>query len=139
MRNERARFHEIFKKLFDVLIVDVELILESVQFGILVDRPPLAVKHGVLRIGGLPFAGIFKLGGRFLVGGGRRLNGGRGRVIFGPDDAARQGKCRDRGAQQNYLSNIIHSSQFPRSRFGGWSRRIRCTECVSFLPENAKA
>jgi len=86
--DERAGFHEIFEELLDVLVVDVELVFESVQFGVIVDFPPFAVEHGVLRLRDLPLAGRRILGRQFFVRGRRRLNGGGGLMVFGADHAA---------------------------------------------------
>jgi len=44
--DESAGFHEIFEGLLDVLVVDIELILEGVQFGVVENFPPFAVQHG---------------------------------------------------------------------------------------------
>jgi len=52
-----AGFHEIFEGLLDVLVVDIELILEGVQFGVVENFPPFAVQHGVLRLRDFPLAG----------------------------------------------------------------------------------
>ena len=45
-----------------VLVVDVELVFERVQLGVVVDLPPLAVQHGILWGGDLPTVRIFELG-----------------------------------------------------------------------------
>src|SRR3984957_7176497 len=40
--HQGARFHEVFERLLDVLIVDVELIFEGVEFRIVESFPPFA-------------------------------------------------------------------------------------------------
>ena len=70
----------------------------GVEFGVVVNFPPLAVEHGVLRLRDFPFADGRFLGGQFLVSSGRRLNGGGWLVIFGADHAAGEEQRADRGA-----------------------------------------
>jgi hypothetical protein len=52
--DQRASLHEVVEVLLDGLVVDVELVFERVQLGILVDLPPFAAQHGVLRLRHLP-------------------------------------------------------------------------------------
>ncbi len=75
----RAGGHEVLKVLRDVLIVDVELIFQGVELGLVEGFPPLAFEGSVLRLRGLPCSvgcggvgsgsGLFELGRRGRVGG----------------------------------------------------------------------
>ena len=52
--DERARLHEVFERDFDVLVVDIELLFQRVQFRLIEDLPPVAANHGILRAGDFP-------------------------------------------------------------------------------------
>ena len=51
-----ARGHEVLEELLDVLVVDVELLFERIQFRIVVDLPPFAAQRGILGLGDRPAA-----------------------------------------------------------------------------------
>src|ERR1700680_2358684 len=79
--------HKILEELSDVLIVDIQRLLKSVQFRIVEYLPPLAAKHCIGRLSDGPSLALLKLGRRFLVSG-RRLC--RWRMILGPHGGGRQ-------------------------------------------------
>ena len=79
--------HVVLEIFFDVLVVDVELLFQRIQLGLVEDLPPVAADHRVLRAGHLPALGVLEVDRRlFVVGRGdcRR----RGRMIRRPDAAA---------------------------------------------------
>jgi len=51
----------------DILVIDIELIFERIQFRIAVDLPPIAAKSCILGLCDAPFSGFFNLRGRFFV------------------------------------------------------------------------
>src|ERR1700682_4339101 len=87
LAHDRSRGHKILEELSDVLVVDIQLLLKSVQFGIVEYLPPLAAKHCIGRLSDGPSLALLKLGRRFLVSR-RRLC--RWRMILGPHGAGRQ-------------------------------------------------
>ena len=64
--HQSARFHVILEELLDVLVVDIELRLERIQFRVLEDLPPIPTQHGIGRPRDFPI-GVLEMGGRFLV------------------------------------------------------------------------
>ena len=88
LAHDGASFHEVLEILFDVLVVNIQLLFESVQFGIVEDLPPLAAQLGIRGLRHRPASSFFELVGRFLVDGRGRLRSGR--MVFRPDHAARQ-------------------------------------------------
>ena len=63
LRNQRASGHEILEKLFNVLIVDIQLFFKAIQLGIVENLPPFAAQHRVLRLRYFPWTGILNLRG----------------------------------------------------------------------------
>ncbi|MGA7860797.1 MAG: hypothetical protein WCB19_02950 [Thermoplasmata archaeon] len=58
-----ASCHEVLEVFFDVLVVDIQLFFEGVQFRIVEDLPPLAAQHGIRRLRDPPAFTLFELGG----------------------------------------------------------------------------
>src|SRR6202044_2553145 len=100
LRNQRPRLQKVLKELLDVLVVDVELFLQSVEFWVAVELPPLAAQHGILRLRYLPAVRLLKLRRRLLISGRKRRSGRsdrrRRRMILRPDHATSQQKRSDR-------------------------------------------
>jgi hypothetical protein len=86
--DEGAGNQKVLVCLLDVLVIDIELFFERVQFGILENLPPFAAQHALVRLGHLPALGFLEMGGRFLVGRSRRRRGRR--MIFRADRATTQ-------------------------------------------------
>ena len=70
--------HVVLEVLLDVLVVDVELVFEGVQLGLVENLPPVAAEHRVLGAGDLPAGLVLEVDGGFLVVGSGGL-GRRGR------------------------------------------------------------
>ena len=114
LANNGASGHEVLEELLDVLVVDVELLFEGVQFRIAVDLPPFAAQRSILRLSHGPAAEATKgrvgrrgcrrrrgflrnVRGRFFVVG-RGLC--RGCVILGTDHTSGEHAREHRGGQQ---------------------------------------
>jgi hypothetical protein len=61
--HQGARFHKVLECLADILVVDVELIFESIQFRFIVDLPPFTAKSRVLRLRNGPSVSLLELRG----------------------------------------------------------------------------
>ena len=80
--HQGSGLHEVLEVLLDVLVVDVELFFQGVEFRVLEDLPPFSAQHRVRRLRYLPAIIFLKLRGRFLVN--RGCWSGR-RMVLGPD------------------------------------------------------
>ena len=58
-----ASRHEVLEELFDVLVVDIQLFFEGVQFGIVEDLPPFAAQLGIRGLRDRPVSSILELSG----------------------------------------------------------------------------
>ena len=54
LRHQRTRCDEIFKRLPDRLVVDVQLFFQCIQLCIVVYLPPFSMQHGILWLRNLP-------------------------------------------------------------------------------------
>jgi len=86
--DQSAGSHEILVGLLDVFVVDVELVFEGIEFGVVVNLPPFAVEHGVAGLGGAPRARILRFRRDFFIGEWRGLHRGSWGVVLGADHAA---------------------------------------------------
>src|SRR5580704_682861 len=88
LTHHRTSFHKVLEELFDVLVVDIELLFEIVQLGIIEDFPPLTAQCGIRRLGDSPTSVIRRLRPRLLISRCRCLR--RWRMIFWADYASRK-------------------------------------------------
>ena len=92
------------KALLDVLVVDVELLFERIQLGIVVDLPPLAVQHRILRLRDLPAVGVLETASAILCRqAAAPAQWPAGVWYFGPDPAAGQKQGRGDGGIDSEL------------------------------------
>jgi len=73
--NQSTRFHEVLERDANILVVYIELLFQGVQFRIVVDLPPFAVKGRVLRLRYSPALGLLELRGRLFEGRGAVMVG----------------------------------------------------------------
>ncbi len=77
---------EVLVGLLDVLVIDIELLFQGVEFGILEDLPPFAAEHAFVGLRHLPPFGLLEMRRRLLVG--RRRWRRRRWMILGADGAS---------------------------------------------------
>ena len=61
LAHQGSRLHKVLKGLADILVVDIELIFERIQFRLIVDLPPLAAKSRILGLRDGPSVRLLEL------------------------------------------------------------------------------
>ena len=90
--NQGTRRHQILKIFLNVLVVDIQLIFQRVEFRIVKDRPPLTAWDRLLGIRHLPPLGILEVDGGFFVID-RHWSRRRWTMVSRPQQASGHGKA----------------------------------------------
>jgi hypothetical protein len=85
-----AGFHEVLKGLANILVIDIQLLFECIEFLIVVDFPPFAAERRVLRLCNGPSVSFFELRGRLFES--ERGGHGGGNILWTYVASRQQGR-----------------------------------------------